>query len=99
MTDQELRHAFAQIVRLIEDTSQSLQTEMEELRNDMERGFDRMDAATRRNTTSLAGGAAAIAALNRWAKTRDHIDSKRDREASEVRARVRKLEQNRRRQS
>ena len=95
--DAEFKQAFAQLVKLIEDTSQSLQAEMAEMRANMERGFDRVDAATRRNTTTAAGGALAIAALNRWAKTRDGIDAKRDRDIRDLRARVQKLERRYRR--
>ncbi len=76
--DAETQAAFASLAKLVEDTSQSLQAEFRSdlgtLRSDMERGFERVDrglerheAATRRNSPSLVAGAAAIAALNRWA--------------------------------
>ena len=88
----------------IEDTSQSLQAEMAEMledlaqtRTDMDRGFERIEAATRRNTTSISGGGAAIIALHpwalhRWAQQRDRLDTKRDRDLGDLRARLLKVE-------
>jgi hypothetical protein len=91
--DPEIKAAFTNLAKLVEDTSSSLQAEMAEINTNMERGFDRIDAATRRNTTSLSGGAYAIAALNRWAQQRDKLDSKRDREIRDRRVRFQKVEQ------
>jgi len=108
--DSETKAAFASLAKLVEDNSQSLQaemaamrtdlrTEIESLRGDMDRGFERVEAATRRNTTTIVGGGAAIVALNRWAKQRDQldtkrdrVDTKRDRELRELRARLSKVE-------
>ena len=94
--DAETQAAFASLAKLIEDNSQSLQSEMSEMRTElqanMDRGFDRVEAATQRNTNSLSGGAYAIAALNRWAKQRDRLDSKRDREIRDLKARLQKVE-------
>ena len=101
--DTEFARGFAQLAKLIEDTSQSLQAEMEgkaaELRAEMQRGFERIDAATRRNGTTIVGGALAIAALNRWAKSRDGLDGKRDRALADLRRRVGKIERRHRRRS
>ena len=91
--DPEIQAAFTNLAKLVEDTSSSLQAEMAEINANMERGFDRIDAATRRNTTSPSGGAYAIAALNRWAQQRDKLDSKRDREIRDRRVRLQKVEQ------
>ena len=102
--DPEIQAAFASLAKLVEDTSQSLQSEMhslysqarldtQTLRSDMERGFERVEAATRRNTTTLVAGASAIAALNRWAGQRDRLDAKRDREIQDLKARLQKVEQ------
>jgi len=101
--DPETKAAFAALAKLVEDYGQSLQgelrtetqslrTEMQLLRIDMESGFERVEAATRRNSTTIAGGAAAIAALNRWAVQRDRTDSKRDRDLRDLRARMLKVE-------
>ncbi len=90
--DPEIKAAFASLAKLVEDNGQSLQAEMSAMREDMDRGFERVEAATRRNTTSIAGGGATIVALNRWAKQRDQLDSKRDRELRELRSRVLKVE-------
>jgi hypothetical protein len=97
--DPETKAAFAALAKLVEDYGQSLQGEMHSLRadmqllrTDMESGFERVEAATRRNSTTIAGGAAAIAALNRWARQRDQIDSKRDRDLRDLRARMLKVE-------
>jgi len=97
--DQQFKAAFASLAKLVEDNSQSLQAEMAALRADMDRGFERVEAATRRNTTSIAGGGTAIVALNRWAKQRDQLDTKRDqldtkrdRELRDLRARLLKVE-------
>jgi len=94
--DPETKAAFDSLAQLVTDTSQSLQTEMhaelEALRADMDRGFERVEAATRRNSSSIVGGAAAIAALHRWAVQRDKLDSKRDREIRDLRARLQKIE-------
>ncbi|MBZ5620173.1 MAG: hypothetical protein LAQ69_15820 [Acidobacteriia bacterium] len=97
--DAETRTAFAVLAKLVDDTSQSLQAEMAEMRaetqsmrNEMERGFERVEAATRRNTSTLVGGAAAIAAQSRWAQQRDRLDTKRDRDLREIRARLQKVE-------
>jgi hypothetical protein len=90
--DPETKAAFAALAKLVEDYGQSLQGEMQVLRIDMESGFERVEAATRRNSTTIAGGAAAIAALNRWAVQRDRTDSKRDRDLRDLRARMLKVE-------
>ena len=94
--DPEIKAAFASLVKLIEDTSQSLQAELsgeiQGLRTDMDLGFERVEAANRRNTTLLSGGAAAIAALSRWAGTRDKLDDRRDREIRDLRNRLQKVE-------
>ncbi|MBZ5727036.1 MAG: hypothetical protein LAP87_18815 [Acidobacteriia bacterium] len=44
---------FASLVKLVDDHSQSLQAEMQALRVDMNRGFERVEAATRRNTQPM----------------------------------------------
>jgi len=105
--DPEIKAAFASLARLVEDNSQSLQaevsetrtelrTEIQSLRSDMDCGFERVEAAARRNTTSIAGGGAAIVALNRWAKQRDRLDTKRDqldtKRDRDLRARLLKVE-------
>src|SRR5947209_6787269 len=90
--DPEIKAAFSSLAKLVEDNGQSLQAEMSAMRADMDRGFERVEAAARRNTTSIAGGGAAIVALNRWAKQPDQLDSKRDRELRELRSRVLKVE-------
>lgn len=90
--DPEIKAAFASLAKLVEDNGQSLQTEMAAMREDMDRGFERIEAATRRNTTSIAGGGAAIVALNRWAQQRDRLDTKRDRDLRDLRARLLKVE-------
>ena len=46
--DLETKAAFANLVKLIDDHSQSLQAEMQTLRRDMDRGFDSIEAATAR---------------------------------------------------
>ena len=97
--DAETKAAFESLAKLVEDNGQSLQAEMEAMRTelarvgaDLERGIDRVEAATKRNTTTVVGGAVAIAALNRWARQRDRLDSKRDREIRELRTRIQKVE-------
>jgi len=90
--DPETKAAFAALAKLVEDYGQSLQGDMQLLRTDMETGFERVEAATSRNATTIAGGAAAIAALNLWAQQRDRIDSKRDRDLRDLRARMLKVE-------
>lgn len=95
----DMRASYASLVTLVEDTSQSLRAEMAEMRSDlaetradMDRGFERIEAATRRNTTSIAGGGAVIVALHRWAQQRDRVDTKRDRDLRDLRARLLKVE-------
>ena len=83
--DPEIKQAFAELARLFEDNSQSLQAEME-------LGFDRVEAATRRNSTTIAGGAKAIAGLSRWAGARDKTDAKRDRQIRDLHLRLQKVE-------
>lgn len=95
----ELQRVETRIVKLIEDLSGSINAEFAAvraditgLRTEMHEGFERIDASTRRNTRSIAGGAAAISALNRWAAERDSADSKRDTAIHNLEIRVRKLE-------
>lgn len=95
----ELQQAEARLSKLIEDMSGSLQTEVgaiqaevTSLHAEMRDGFERVEAATRRNTRTLAGGAAAIAALNRWADQRDTADRKRDNALHDLDRRLRKVE-------
>jgi hypothetical protein len=83
--DAETREAFSSLAKLIEDTSESLQSEMHD-------AVGRIEAATGRNTTMLTGGTRALTALNRWAEARDKLDRKRDASIQELRTRVRKLE-------
>ncbi|HXR36831.1 MAG TPA: hypothetical protein VN754_12820 [Candidatus Binataceae bacterium] len=83
--DPETKAAFASLVKLIDDHSQSLQTEMQT-------GFDRIEAATARNTKMLVAGTRAIGALNGWTEGRDKLDRKRDAAIQDLRMRVRKLE-------
>ncbi|MGD0500862.1 MAG: hypothetical protein ABSC23_20810 [Bryobacteraceae bacterium] len=91
------------MAKLVEDTSGSLQSEMrqdiESLRSELgllqvevKSGFDRVEASTGRNSRMLAAGTASVLALNRWAAQRDKLDRKRDREISDLRARLAKLE-------
>jgi hypothetical protein len=88
----ELQQSEARLAKLIEDMSGSIQAEVAALETKMEAGFDRIEAATRRNTSTLAGGAAAIAALNRWAARRDTTDRKRDTAIHKLEVRVSRLE-------
>ena len=92
----ELQQSEARLAKLIEDMSGSIQAEihaeLSTLEAKMDAGFDRVEAATRRNTTTLAGGAAAIAALNRWAARRDTTDRKRDNAIHKLEVRVSRLE-------
>jgi hypothetical protein len=81
----DVKAAFENLTRLIEDNSQSLQREMHI-------GFDRVEAATGRNTKTLSGGTSALLALHRWAGQRDKLDTRRDREIHDLRSRVQKLE-------
>jgi hypothetical protein len=94
--DQELKTAFAGLAKLVEDTSNSLQTEVRQeielLRGEMKSGFDRIEASTQRNTRMLVGGTASVLALNQWAAQRDKLDRKRDREISDLRTRLARLE-------
>jgi len=97
--DPELNAAFAALAKLVEDNSQSLQVEIAELRTElqglrtgMEGGFERIDAATRRNSTTIAGGAAVIAALSPWPQQRDRRDTRSDRDLRELRTRLSKVE-------
>lgn len=66
----ELQQSEARLAKLIEDMSGSIHAEIHAeltaLETKMDAGFDRVEAATRRNTVTLAGGASAIAALDRW---------------------------------
>ena len=50
---------FTSLVRLIEDHSGSMQHEMRA-------GFDRLEAATARNTKVLAGGSKTVSTLMAW---------------------------------
>lgn len=99
----ELQRSEARLAKLIEDMSGSIQAEIHTevagihaevaaLEAKMDAGFDRVEAATRRNTSTLAGGAAAIAALNRWAAKRDTTDRKRDNAIHQLELRVGRLE-------
>jgi hypothetical protein len=62
---------FESLAKLVEEHSESLQREMAT-------GFDRLEAATTRNTKAPAGGSKAVAALTQRAQKRDQLDSKRD---------------------
>jgi len=55
----------------VEEHSDSLQREEAT-------GFDRLEAATTRNTKAPAGGSKAVAALTQRAQKRDQLDRKRD---------------------
>lgn len=83
---------FASLAKLIEDTGESLQREMRT-------GLERVEAATARNSKVLAGGSKAVAAFSEWAAKRDQLDRKRDQEIRDLRARLTKLERNKRRAS
>jgi hypothetical protein len=88
----DLEGRFASLAKLIEDNSQSLQREMRE-------GFERLEAATGRNTKVLAGGTRTVAALMAWADKCDARDRKREKELQDLRARVAALERKQRRRA
>ncbi len=67
----EPQQAEHRLSKLVKDMSGSIHAEMR-------KGFRRVEAATRRNTTMLTAGAPAIAALKRWAGQRDVADRKRE---------------------
>ena len=81
----ELQQSEARLAKLIEDMSGSIQAEIHSevtaLEAKMDAGFDRVEAATLRNTRTLAGGASAIAALNRWAARQSAAPGTRRQEA------------------
>lgn len=87
---------FGSLAKLVEEHSDSLQREMaglqRELAGDMATGFDRLEAATTRNTKVLVGGSKAVAALTQWAQKRDQLDRKPDQEIRDLRLRMQKLE-------
>jgi hypothetical protein len=83
---------FSSLAKLVEEHSDSLQREMDSLQSAMATGFDRVEAATARNTRVLAGGSKAVAALTQWAQKRDQLDRKRDQEIRDLRLRMQKLE-------
>jgi len=87
------------ILSLIEDTSASLQREMAGMHQEMTSGFQRVEAATLRNTKVLTGGSKAIAAFQAWAEQRDRMDIKRDKEIRDLRARLAKLERTHKRRA
>lgn len=76
---------LASLAKLIEDNGESLQREMRS-------GFDRIEAATGRNTKVLAGGSKTVAGLAEWTAKRDQLDRKRDLEIRDLRERLAKLE-------
>jgi hypothetical protein len=92
----ELQRVETRLAKLIEDVAGSLQAEISgeigSLRTEMHEIVERLDAATRRNTRSIAGGATTISALTRWADQRDAADGKRDTAIHNLEIRVRKLE-------
>lgn len=74
---------YSSLAKLVEEHSDSLQREMAT-------GFDRIEAATARNTKVLVGGSKAVAALTQWAQKRDQLDRKRDQEIRDLRLRMQK---------
>jgi hypothetical protein len=83
--DAETRKSFANVERLIDSLHDSLQTEMNQI-------AERIESAVRRHSGMIASGSVAIGTLNRWAKRRDDIDTRRDADMRDLRMRVRKLE-------
>ena len=55
-------------------------------------GFERLDAATARNTKVLTGGSKSVAALIAWSERQDAKERTQDKEIRELRSRVEKLE-------
>ncbi len=81
----EVASGFASLAKLIEDHTASLEREMRS-------GFERLDAATARNTKVLTGGSKSVAALIAWSERQDAKELKQDEEIRDLRSRVEKLE-------
>jgi hypothetical protein len=84
-TRAETRAAFANLEKLVEDTFESFGREMAA-------GFNRVEAATKLNSSMVVSGTLAIAGLKKWAAKRDQADKRRDAELRELRMRLTKLE-------
>lgn len=83
MTEPNLQN----IIDLIESQS----AELHSMNESMQAGFDRIEAATHRNTDMLASGSRAVAVLNRWNIKRDALDRKRDARIAALEKDVRRL--------
>ncbi len=92
----EMAAGFASLAKLIEDQGASLEREIRnldrEIRTEMRSGFERLDAATARNTKVLTGGSKSVAALIAWSERQDAKELKQDEEIRDLRSRVEKLE-------
>src|SRR5689334_24733407 len=83
---------FENVQHLIDTLHESVQAEINGFRADMNQFAERIESAVRRHSGMIASGSVAIGTLNRWAKRRDDIDTRRDADMRDLRMRVRKLE-------
>jgi hypothetical protein len=107
---ENIRTALANMADLIEETSRSLQAEMrtemyameERLRADIDAvrvDIARIEASNARNTRMLLSGTLALGGLQKWAKQRDKLDTKRDARIADVQQRIRKVERHSKRRA
>jgi hypothetical protein len=91
----ELEELKEQLVAFIADTAGSLHTQIQEserrLRSEMHQGFERLDARLGRHGGLIQGGSKAISRLIEWSERVDDIRV-RDQEISEIRERLKRLE-------
>lgn len=81
---------------LIVDTAGNLHTQIQQsetrLRAEMQQGFERIDARLGRHGGLIQGGSKAITRLIEWSERVDEIIRSRDQEISEIRERLKRLE-------
>ncbi len=87
------------VMRLIENLSDSLQNEIAELRSEMRagftemrEGFDRIEARLGRHGGLINGGARQITRLIEWSEKVDGLIADRDRTIEDLKRRVERLE-------
>ena len=91
------------VIRLIENVSESLQNEMHsirtevrsgfaEMRAEMRFGFDRVGARLDKHGGLLQGGARQVTRMIDWSEKMDQLLAERDRTIEDLKRRVEKLE-------
>jgi hypothetical protein len=94
------------VMRLLENVSESLQREMANLQKEMRAGFgdiraevrggfDRVEARLGRHGGFINGGARQITRLAEWSERVDEMMAERDRSIEDLKRRVEKLEADR----